>query len=254
MSTTTTPTRNDATRDHRQLARLFESLPPHALEAEMSLLGSMLIEPQAIGDVVLIIKSGDDFFKPANGAIFDAMVDLYDKHASMDIVQLNQMLADRAVLDSVGGLDYLVQLANAVPTAANASRYASLVRDKATIRQLISAAGDILYDAYNSPDAAREILDQAENKIFHIAQQVESGQIESLHALIMETMEMLESNLGKPMTGMPTGFIELDEIMGGLQKGEMIILAARPSMGKTALALNIAENLSLREKGVGIFS
>jgi replicative DNA helicase len=241
-------------RDRRQLARLFESLPPHALEAEMSLLGSMLIEPQVIGDVVMTVRSGDDFFKPANGAIFDAMVELYDKHASMDIVQLNQVLADRAVLAAVGGVEYLVQLANAVPSAVNAPRYARLVRDKATIRHLIAAAGDILYDAYNSPVSAQDVLDQAENRIFHIAQQTESGQIESLHDLIRQTMEMLEANEGKTLTGQPSGFSELDEMTGGLQKGEMIIIAARPSMGKTALALNVAEHMAMRGRGVGVFS
>ncbi len=241
-------------RDWKHLSKLFESLPPHAIEAEMSLLGSMLIEPQVVGDVVLVIKSGDDFFKPSNGAIYDAMVELYDRTSSLDIVQLNQKLADKDVLSSVGGVEYLVQLANAVPSAANAAHYARLVREKATIRQLITAAGDILYDAYHSPDAAQNILDQAENKIFHIAQQVEAGQIESLHDLIRQTMEMLEANEGKTLTGVSTGFSELDEITGGLQDGEMSILAARPSMGKTALALNLAEHIAMRDVGVGVFS
>src|SRR5690606_24500303 len=120
-------------RDWRQLAKLFESLPPHAIEAEMSLLGSILIDPQVIGDVIFIVKRGDDFFKPANGAIFDAMLELYDRHSTLDIVQLNQLLVDRNVLDAVGGLEYLVQLANSVPTAANALHYARLVREKANI-------------------------------------------------------------------------------------------------------------------------
>ena len=241
-------------RDWRHLATLFESLPPHAIEAEMSLLGSILIDPQVLGDVIFIVRKGQDFYKPANGAIFDAMIELYDKHSSLDIVQLNQRLVDRNALDAVGGLDYLVQLASAVPSAANAQHYARLVREKATVRQLITAAGDILYDAYHSPDESQLILDRAESHIFHIAQQTESAQIETLHDLIRQTMERIEANLGNALTGIPTGFRELDEITTGLQAGEMVIIAARPSMGKTALVLNMAENMAMGGHAVGIFS
>ena len=254
LSDSSSPKGGEKPRDWRHLSRLFESLPPHAIEAEMSLLGSMLIEPQVIGDIVFIVKSGDDFFKPANGAIYNEMIELYDKTASLDIVQLNQKLADKDVLSSVGGVEYLVQLANAVPSAANAEHYARLVREKGMIRQLIGAAGDILYDAYHSPDAAQDVLDQAEHRIFHIAQQADSGKIVSLHDLIQQTMDMIEANAGKTITGMPTGFSEIDELTGGLQKGEVIIVAGRPSMGKTALALNLAEYMALRGMGVGLFS
>ena len=245
---------NRANRDWRHLATLFDSLPPHAIEAEMSLLGSILIDPQVIGDIIFIVRRGDDFFKPANGAIFDAMVELYDRHSSLDIVQLNQLLIDRNALDAVGGLDYLVQLANAVPSASNAAHYARLVREKSMVRQLIAAAGDILYDAYHSPDQSQTILDRAESLIFHIAQQTENATIESLHDLIKQTMERIEANLGNELTGVPTGFRELDSMTTGLQAGEMVIIAARPSMGKTALTLNIAENMAMRGHSVGIFS
>src|SRR5688572_24299470 len=179
-------TSSGGNRDWRHLATLFDSLPPHAIEAEMSLLGSILIDPQVIGDIIFIVRRGDDFFKPANGAIFDAMVELYDKHSSLDIVQLNQLLIDRNALEVVGGLDYLVQLANAVPSASNAAHYARLVREKSMVRQLIAAAGDILYDAYHSPDQSQTILDRAESLIFHIAQQTENATIESLHDLIKQ--------------------------------------------------------------------
>ncbi len=241
-------------RDWRNLSQLFEKLPPHAIEAEMSLLGSMLLEPQMLGDVMFIIKGGEDFYKPANGAIYDAMVELYDKHASIDIVQLNQSLADRATLDAVGGVNYLVELADAVPSAANAAHYARLVREKAMVRRLIEAAGDILYDAYHSPDQAQSILDQAEQRIFQIAQGSQESAIESLPELIKQTMAMLEANEGKQLTGLPTGFAELDDLTAGFQRGEMIVIAARPSMGKTALALNIAEHMAMQGFGVGLFS
>jgi len=241
-------------RDWRQLSRLFEQLPPHAIEAEMSLLGSMLIDPKVIGDALMIVRSGDDFFKPANGAIYDAMVELYDRHGALDIVPLNQLLADRDVLESVGGLNYLVELANAVPTAANAEHYARLVRDKASIRRLIDAAGDILHDSYHASEDARLVLEAAEQRIFQIAQQSEQVQAESLRELVVETMKIIDRNDGRLITGIPSAFIELDEMTHGLQRGEMLILAARPSMGKTAFALNIAEQAALLGHPVGVFS
>jgi replicative DNA helicase len=241
-------------RDWRHLSSLFEQLPPHSLESEMSLLGAMLIDPQVVGDVVLVVRSGNDFFKPTNGAIYDAMVELYDRHAALDIVLLHQLLNDRGTLDSVGGLNYLVELANAVPSAANALHYARDVRQKAAVRQLIDAAGDVLYDAYHSPEDAQVILERAEQAIFRIAQQSEHSHAETLQALVEEAMRLMEDNDGKLITGVPTGFRDLDEMTQGLQRGEMIIIAARPSMGKTALALNMAELMALRDHPVGIFS
>ncbi len=252
-STSDAPRREDR-RNWRHLASLFEQLPPHAIEAEMGLLGAMLLDPQVIGDVVMVIKSGEDFYKPANGSIFDAMVKLYDTHAAVDIVQLHQLLADRDILESIGGVDYLVELANSVPSAAHAMHYARLVREKATIRHLIDAAGDILYESYHNSDEAQAILEHAEQTIFRIAEQTEQAQVESLHDLIKQTMAMIEANEGKQMTGVPTGFAELDEMTSGFQRGEMIIIAARPSMGKTALALNISEFMAMRGQPVGLFS
>ncbi|MCP3904215.1 MAG: replicative DNA helicase [Planctomycetes bacterium] len=241
-------------RDRRQIARLFEQLPPHAIEAEMSLLGSMLLDPQVVGDVVLVVKGGEDFYRPANGAIYDAMVELYDQHAALDIVQLNQLLADRDSLSTVGGLKYLVELANAVPSASNARHYARLVREKASIRHLIDAAGDILYEAYHSPDEPQSILEEAEQKIFRIAEQSEQTHADSLQTLVDQTMKLIEANEGRLITGIPTGYSEIDDKTHGLQRGEMIIVAARPSMGKTALALNVAEQMALQKHPVGIFS
>ncbi len=220
----------------------------------MSLLGSMLIDPRVTGDILMIVRSSEDFYKPANGAIFDAMVRLYDENASLDLVQLNQKLADNGTLEAIGGLDYLVDLANAVPSAANAAHYARLVREKAALRQLIEAAGEILYDAYHTPDDAQSILEQAEQRIFQIAQHSEQTQVESLQDLLHETMAVIEANQGKNITGLPSGFTELDSMTGGLQRGELIILAARPSMGKTSLALNMAEQMAVRGLPVGIFS
>ena len=241
-------------RDWGHLAKLYESLPPHALEAEMSLLGSILIDAQVLGDVIFIVKSGEAFYTPAHGAIFDAMIFLYDRHSSVDIVQLNQILVDRNVLEAIGGVGYLVELANSVPSATNAVHYARLVREKAVVRQLIGAAGDILHTAYHSPENATVILNEAEKAIFKIAEQSEQTQIEALHDLIRQTMEHIDANLGREFYGLPTGFTELDEMTTGLQAGEMLIIAARPSMGKTALALNIIEAIAIRGRPVGLFS
>jgi replicative DNA helicase len=243
-----------APRDQQSLARLFEKLPPHALEAEMCLLGSMLIDPQVIGDVIQIIRQGDDFYKPAHAAIFDALVSLYDHRSSVDAIQLTQHLVDRGVYDEIGGERYIIALVESVPSASSARHYARMVREKAVVRHLIAAAGEILHEAYHSPDDARLILDQAEQRIFKIAQQSELTEAQTLHALIDQTVAMIEANAGKPITGVPTGFLELDEITGGFQRGEMIIIAARPSMGKTALALNIAEEMAMRGQAVGFFS
>ena len=244
----------DRKTDWKHLSRLFEQLPPHALEAEMSLLGSMLIEPQVIGDILLVVKSGDDFFKPAHGAIYGTMIELYERQNALDIVQLNQLLADRNVLEAVGGVEYLVELANAVPTAANALHYARLVREKAIIRSLINAAGEVLYDAYHSPEKAAEILGAAEQKIFRIAQQSEQTHAESMQELVQQVMATIEENDGRLITGVPSGFAEMDEMTHGCQPGEMLIIAARPSMGKTAFALNVAEQMAMAGYPVAIFS
>ncbi|MHC4991744.1 MAG: replicative DNA helicase, partial [Planctomycetota bacterium] len=186
--------------------------------------------------------------------IFDAMVLLYDAHAALDVGQLNQMLAHEGRLDAVGGVEYLVELANAVPTATNAVHYARLVREKAAIRQLIDAAGVMLDEAYNSNEDAQTVVERAEELIFQIAQQSEQAQIESLSNLLQDTMALIEANQGKQITGLPSGFRDLDDMTGGLQPGEMIILAARPSMGKTSLALNMAEQIAVGGHAAGIFS
>ncbi len=220
----------------------------------MCLLGSILLEPRVLGDTTFIIRDGEDFYKPANGAVYDAMVELYDVNASLDIVQLNQLLVDRDILEAVGGQEYLVELASGVPTAANANHYARLVREKAMVRRLIEEAGVILQLAFESRDSASAILDAAEGRIFSIAERYEQSEVEVLGRLVQEVVEKLQASDGHRSTGVLTGFTDLDEITGGFQPGDVIIIAGRPSMGKTALALNIAENMAVRGVGVGIFS
>ena len=174
-----------------------------------------------------------------------ALVEIYDKSQSGDLVQLAEALRARGVLDQVGGTKYLVQLAEAVPSAANAPHYARIVADRARLRKLINAAGEILYDAYHaddsSPEGGKGVVDIAEQRIFEIAEEEQTGDAESLYDLVEAEIKRLEQADGKAINGIPTGFEDLDKLLGGLQKGEMLILAARPSMGKTAISLNIAE-------------
>ena len=243
-----------AGRTQQKVARLLEQLPPHAIEAEMCLLGSILIEPGVLGDVTLIIRQGEEFYKPANGAIYDAMVELYDKHASIDVVQLHQLLVDRDILESVGGQEYLVELASSVPSAHNAEHYARLVREKAIVRRLIEQAGQILQDAYASRDDASTMLDVAEHRIFSIAEHYEHRDIESLRSIVTELVKEMEAREGRPASGVLTHFVDLDDVTGGFQPGDFIIIAGRPSMGKSAIALNIVENMALHGDPVGLFS
>ncbi|MBU3683059.1 MAG: replicative DNA helicase [Phycisphaerales bacterium] len=243
-----------AVADPAEVARLFSALPPSALEAEMSLLGSMIVDPKVIPDVIGIVSQADDFARAAHGTIFRHMVELYDATATMEIVSLVQRLKDHGVLEDVGGSQYLMDLAEGVATAANAAEYARLVREKATRRELIRAAGEILVDAHQSVGEASMVLGEAEARIFAIAQRREARSAATLRELLDETVKMIEASAGKHVTGVPTGFDQLDEMLSGLQKGEMVILAARPSMGKTAFALNITENMASSGSPVAFFS
>ncbi len=235
-------------------ARLFKAMPPNAPEAEMALLGSMLIEPGAIGDIVGIVRSAEDFFQDKHRTIYSTMVEIYDRTSSVDVVRLNQTLADRQVLEAIGGLDYLVQLSESVPSAQFAIEYARTVRDKATLRQLIDAAGSTAHDAFHSTEEAQSVLENAEQRIFSIAQNRESTPFADLPHLLRETMESLQSRDGTGLTGLASGFDDIDEMTSGLQRGEMLIVAARPSMGKTALALNMMEGVALAGQPVAMFS
>jgi len=240
--------------DAADAKRLLDAAPPHALEAEMSLLGAMLIDPKVVGDVIQVVPNGVDFHRPAHGAIFDAMVQIWDRTATLDVVQLNQHLLDKGVLEDIGGTAYLVELAESSPTAAHASEYARLVRDKATMRELIRAAGEILAQAQSGGDEPQQVLEAAEQRIFAIAQRRDGARFSSLQELLDHTLKVIDQSDGKPFTGLPAGFAEFDEMTSGLQKGEMVILAARPSMGKTALALNMMENIAAAGHPVAMFS
>jgi len=236
------------------LAQLGERLPPSAPEAEICLLGSMIWDSRVVGDIVGVLKGAEDFARPAHATLYTQIVELYDTTAGVDIVMLHQRLVDRGLLDAVGGDAYLERIISSVPSASFAADYARLVREKAIVRELIEAAGEILHDAYEANDEPRTLLQSAEQRIFRIAQASDQATASSLRDMMMEVINQLAENDGRHITGVPTGFHELDEMTSGLQPGEMVIVAARPSMGKTAFALNIAENMAMAGHPVAIFS
>jgi replicative DNA helicase len=245
----------DRGRNIVEIGPLFDKQPPHALEAEMALLGSLILDWQQVGDVLQVLKGADDFYKPAHAAVFESLVELYDQAQSIDMVQLNQKLVDKQMLEQVGGLEYLVALVDGVPSAAEAPRYARIVRDKAILRRLIETTGAVLHECYHSDEPVAELLDRAETQIFELAEKKGDDQATDVGTLLQETMDKLERQDGKMVTGYESGFFELDEMTNGLQPGEMVIIAARPSMGKTAFAVNIAEHMAMMKKvPLAIFS
>jgi len=255
MSTATS--RHAAARPQRsrQVQNLLEQQPPHALEAEIAVLGAMILNHEVIGDVEQVIADPGDFYRDRHAAIFKVLVDLYNRNVPIDLVHVNQALRDRNVLEEVGGTEYLVQLAESVPSAAGASHYAQIVHDKAVLRKLIETAEEILTRAYRSGDEVGEQVDEAEAGVFKLRKTNEATEASSLGILLKETYDRLEAQDGKYLTGLDTGFADLNELTSGLQASEMIIVAGRPSMGKTSFALNIAEQIAVvDQKPVGIFS
>ena len=229
---------------------------PESLAAEAAVLGSMLLDPECIGDVVELVDS-DSFYRIEHRYIFDALVTLYEKNkgVGIDTVLLGDELVKRKQLQEVGGVEYIGRILDSVPSSANVAYYAGVVKDKRLLRDLITIAGEILENAYSQTGEVREALDEAEQRIFAVTDKNISGNAAALKDLVVRSFELIEKRQGIHVTGLPTGFYELDEWTCGLQNGEMVIVAGRPSMGKTSLALNIAEHIGLMEKiPVAIFS
>src|SRR4051794_32126772 len=222
------------------LSSAFDKLPPHALEAERCLLASMMLDKEMIGQVVQIVDR-EAFFQADHQIIFDVLLKLYEQNRPVDAVILREELIKRQLLDEIGGREYLAAILGTVPSAAHGAHYASIVREKALLRQLISASNEILRDAYAPHEQAELVLDKAEKRIFEIAQKKVGKQMVPMEDVLHEVFEMIEN---RGQRGIETGFFELDDMMNGLQNGEMIIVAARPSMGKTAFAMNLIEHIS----------
>jgi replicative DNA helicase len=228
---------------------------PESLAAEAAVLGSMLIDPECIGDVVEHLTA-ESFYRVEHRYIYDALITLYEKNkgVGIDAVLLREELIKRNQLEEVG-VEYIVKILDSVPSSANVGYYTGIVKDKMLLRELISTAGEILDSAYNQIGETAEVLDEAEQRMFSITDKNITGSASALKDLVARSFELIEKRQGIHVTGLPTGFYELDDLTCGLQDGEMIIVAGRPSMGKTSLALNIAEHIGLMEKiPVAIFS
>lgn len=224
-------------------------LPPQNVEAEASLLGSILIDPDAIVKVADTL-SHEDFYDERHGHIYKAIRDLYDKQSPIDVLTLTDHLKNTELLDVVGGASYLSELTNFVPTAAHATRYAEIVANKAMRRRLIKASQEITEYGYSEDENLQGLIEQAEARLFEVSQRHTKQDVISLENILAESFDRLDE-LHKDkgaIRGIPTGYKDMDNILAGLQRSDLIVLAARPSMGKTAFSLNIAHNVAVKSE------
>ncbi|KAB2908050.1 MAG: replicative DNA helicase [Ignavibacteriaceae bacterium] len=232
-------------------------VPPHTNEIETLVLGAMLIDPEAINKAVSVIDK-TAFYKPAHQTIFAAMVNLYNEHEPIDVPTVFNELSRLKVIDSVGGLTYLSELGNNISSAANIEYHLKILVEKKILRDLINVSHRIAQRAYMAEDTALKILDEAENSIFQISETRSKKTYIDMKRAVTQTIEYIEvvhNKTAAGVVGVPTGFYDLDDFLGGFQNSDLIILAARPSMGKTALALAFARNAAVMHKlPVAIFS
>lgn len=228
------------------ITSIVERIPPQNNDAERSTLGSMLLEKEAIYRAHEILNP-EDFYREAHRVIFEVVTHLNNKGEPVDIITVSEELKQRNMLDKVGGIPYLTSLANAVPTAANVEYYAKIVEEKSILRSMIRVATNIVAMSYEASQEVDVILDEAEKEIFQITQKRNVKGFVSLKSILIETFERIEALYESKggVTGLPTGFEDLDRMTAGLQPSDLIILAARPSMGKTTFALNIASHAAI---------
>jgi len=237
---------------------IFDRLPPQNIEAEQAVLGSMLLDNEVIHDVVQLLQP-EAFLRDAHSKIYSAIVDLYNQGQNIDPLILFEELRRRGHLEEDGQgeltIEYVQEVFESTPTAANAEYYAKIVREKALARRLIHASTEILRAAYDQNEAAEDLLNDAESRIFSIVESRIVSETHQLADVLTEEFSRIDERSkhgGHVLSGLPTGFVELDDLTGGLQNSELIIIAARPSMGKTAFALNIACHVAVEEKK-GVF-
>ncbi len=223
-------------------------IPPHSKEAELSVLGSVLIDKDAIVDIADILFP-DCFYESGHSEIFEAAIELFEERVPIDLVTMAERLKQKKVLGKIGGRAYLTELANSVPTSAHALSYAKIVKDLYTKRQLISASNQISQAAFDEGKEVSEILNLAESKIFQLSQGHLRNKPTSLREALAESFDRLDElqKSSDGLRGVPSGFKDLDDYLAGFQESNLIILAARPGVGKTALALNIARNVAVEE-------
>src|SRR6187455_2754419 len=229
---------------------------PHNLEAERSVLGAILVQNDAFNLAAQVLK-GEDFYRDAHRRIFDSMVALSERGEAIDFITLKEELSRGGELEEVGGPAYVASLVDGVPRATNVEYYARIVKEKATLRNLIYAANKILTNAYEADQESDLILDEAESAIFAVADDRLKAGFVPMRELVKESFPKIEQLFEQKrlITGVPTGFVDLDEMTRGFQPGDLIIVAARPSMGKTSLVLNIAQHVAVQpDHTVGFFS
>lgn len=231
-------------------------MPPQNQEAEVSMLGCLLIDKAAIVKIADLVKP-EDFYNDINGLIFEAMLTLYQNHEPIDLVNLTDKLKAKNQLDTVGGRSYLTSLLQGVATAANVVSYAEIIKHKSTLRRLITSAAEISELGYHEEDDLEQVLDQAEQKLFGVSHQYLKQSFQPISNLLTDAFDRIDElhKQGGRLRGLPTGFVDLDNLLSGLQKSDLVILAARPSVGKTSFALDLARQAAVKSRAkVGIFS
>ncbi len=235
---------------------LLKRVLPHSIEAEQSVIGSMIMDKDAIVTASEILR-GEDFYSRQYGIIFDAMVELHDQAEVVDLITLQNKLKEKDLPPEVSSLEFVKELLGMVPTSANVEYYAQIVADKAMLRQMIHLNEDIANTCYGGKEPLDFILEDTEKRVFKLVQSRNSGDFVPIRQVVLNAMDKIEqaSKTSGNVTGIPTGFIDLDYKTAGMQPSDLVLIAARPSMGKTAFVLNIAQNVAFKEKKtVAIFS
>ncbi len=233
--------------DHPLEKALIEHLPPHSLEAEKGVVGAILIDPMICDEVATIVRA-DDFYSEANKRLFRHLIEMHNAGSGIDLTLLLERLESSGDLLEIGSEAYLAEIMDQVQVAAHAPHYAEIVRDKAILRDLIHTSAEILRSAYEPTVSPREIVNQSEEKIFALSDSRNSNQISRIHDVLLETFSILDARMEGTTDGVASGFTDFDAMTGGLHPSELVILAARPSMGKTALATNIADHSAVVQK------
>ena len=233
-----------------------DNVPPQDIEAEQAVLGAIFLDADALVEAMAVIEP-QDFYRRAHQIVFRSMIALNDRNENIDIITLKSQIESENTLEDVGGISYLTELSQVTPTASGVAHYAKIVKDKSTLRELIQAATKIVKEGYSQEGSVEEIVEAAEKGILNVSEKRNSTGFQAIADVLNSTMENIDrlSQQNEEITGLPTGYPELDKMTAGLQPEELIILAARPAVGKTAFALNIAQNIGTRtDRSVAIFS
>ncbi len=245
-----------AEKNKQTLEPIAQKLPPQNVEAEQSVLGCLMLDKDAIIKIADILKP-QDFYRGVHQTIYEAMIGLYEHNEPIDVLSASNKLKEANKLEGVGGVSYLTTLVNSVPTAAHVATYANIIQKKSILRRLIAAASEISLKAYEESEDTEKVLDEAEQSIFNVSQKYLHQNFVPIKPALEEAFERIDK-LHKgdgALRGIPTGFYKLDYILGGLQRADFVVLASRPSLGKTTLALDIARHVATKEKiPVGVFS